>query len=621
MKIRVWLSVISLTMTLGLYQNCSEVVFSENPTVFSSDSATFDTSDMLGAEFYKVVLVLDPSSSMNDDLVKLSAAMDRVIEAAKGYNIKFYIYDTNAQNRVSINSRTLGLRQEVIQNTEAVTEVLFTLKDGNIIKRPISEISKDDWSSYEYDTKLKAPIAFFEINKNSTQQDILNVKNQLREIVIATQPVGSSSTEFGICTLKRILSNKSDTGIIFEGDKINFILISDEDNGGLQDTNCVAGGTVVKNEAIVQDKYCVNDFKGSGGQRGKQNAKDCDDNFDSNALAYSSSEMTIGNVIMVIQRVITYEYKNIDTIVKSNLEVEVNYNYEEVIRTQSICNESEFARVRELVRARTGDAENLIKCEVTVQNDGRTFSIGNISIPKQMAITQENINRVNRTFLGKHCNSNSEFFDIEKNRVFASYKHALVSRMEERNIMGVDPNKIEFATCVQKLSISHLGEGSENPLAFLSPITALHTPKTFDSVKVAADQLLGTDNYVVSSFHHSAALDSGLCSLDPQEGSFGVSQDQLITSLGQNGFSQSICSSDYSQSLIQFAARFIKDQHRTFTLLNYRRDTEIMSIRINGREIVGIHNSYRLIGNRLTISEGFINQGDLIEVDFRYPVN
>lgn len=73
-----------LTGTLVFYQNCSEVSFSEKPIVFASGFADFDTTSLLNAEFYKVVLVIDPSNSMNDDLNKLSKALDRVIETARG---------------------------------------------------------------------------------------------------------------------------------------------------------------------------------------------------------------------------------------------------------------------------------------------------------------------------------------------------------------------------------------------------------------------------------------------------------------------------------------------------------------------------------------------------------
>lgn len=468
---------------------------------------------------------------------------------------------------------------------------------------------------------MKPPLAVFEFSKNSTEQDITNAKRKLEEIVKKTYPVNVSSNEYGICTIRRIISEVSDSRILFPGDKVNIILISDENNGGLQqnDSHCSAGGTVTRGDAVIQDQFCVYDYTGSSEGRTRIKAKNCDDGYDINRLLNSTQNMTIAPLLGVIKTSVIFKYRQIDSEIEDGLPAEVNFNFENVMATEVDCSPSELNSVRTIVANRTGSPSNLLSCKRRVSNDGFTFSAGNFLVSKSHASNLNETNLISQTFSAKHCREDLPFFDSVSKRLHQSYKHAIVEKMRERGIIGVDPLKVDIAACSQRLSIDHLGQGSANPLAYTDEIVGSHSPEFYDDLGTALVRLLGSQNFVVSSFHHSTVLDAGLCTIDPLEASLGVNQDRLIQNLSTNGFSQSICSGDYSQSLVQFASRFLKDQHRTFILADFRQGTEITSIKINNREIFGLPDSFQLNGNRLTIAEGLLNQGDLIKIEFRYP--
>ncbi len=609
--------------TVALFQNCSKPLFSvvENPVTYKSESESLNTLSISENEFYKVVLVVDSSNSMSDELVKLSNSLDQIIEAAKGYNIKFYVYNTDAMYSVAYNG---GFKITNPNSTMAeISGALdFALKSGQTISRKFDDHKLNDWSSAQYSVQMKPALAVFELQNNSSDEDIFKTKEKLRELVTKIQPLNVQSNEYGICTLKRILAEEGPNRILFPGDKVNFILISDENNrlSNENDGRCSIGGVVTKHSSEHQDKWCLSDYYGSGGQRKLFNANDCNKLNNKSVLLEPTKQMSISAVMLVKERRVVYSYKHIDSILSTSLERVVDYNYDAVVPSESACTESDLIQVKKIVQANTGSDENLLTCMVKIQNNGMTQPLSSFSIQLTETDSTEHQNLIKSTFMSNHCNEKSLFFDSLTRKLHTSYKEAIADRLTQKGIQGVNSEKLAFARCGQLLSIEHLGVGSENPLAFEDVPDSATLQYVFpQGIKSKADALLGSKNYMVSSYHHSVDLDKNICTMDPQSASYGTEQESMIRSLGENGHKESICSEDYSKKLSEFAKKFTKDQTRTFVMHKFKENSELTSILINGKEIIDLENSYNLIGNKITFDSESVQPGDTIEVFFRHP--
>lgn len=214
------LFLISAIATTMIFQNCSKVNYDvqPNPTVkttgqvnrITSINPTFNTqnSDM------KVLLVVDDSYTMSQSQLRLSNAVDSLINPLFGRNVEFKIVSTsgipNNEIDYNIDKKYLNANQTEISEAQALSSQSYLI-DKTITNR-----------TYERHAKIASL-------KNYTQSQFNSIKTKVKNAILNVG-VNGSDTEEGFCAAARQLFDSSPTSFFKHGDKAAVIFLTDEDD-------------------------------------------------------------------------------------------------------------------------------------------------------------------------------------------------------------------------------------------------------------------------------------------------------------------------------------------------------------------------------------------------------
>ncbi|HCM41666.1 MAG: hypothetical protein A2X97_01125 [Bdellovibrionales bacterium GWA1_52_35] len=181
--------------------------------------------DALYKPTVKVVLIVDNSNSMQDEQMLLSSGIGKMLDSLSGMketNIDFFVFTTSASDDATAAQKAVFTKSTVFQDPvsgDFISALQPTLLDRISYARSMKNI-------------LASPRnggINLQIRNNIRNDEFQAVRDALAAAVAAIGTDGNA-TEAGLCSMARIISEDGDSAILKKGDKVAFIILTDDDD-------------------------------------------------------------------------------------------------------------------------------------------------------------------------------------------------------------------------------------------------------------------------------------------------------------------------------------------------------------------------------------------------------